>query len=145
MLRFPGERLATFTSSFGAADLETYQVFGSEGDLRLEPAFTYHGELVHYLAVDGKTTKKKFRKRDQFAAETDYFSKCVLNDSEPEPSGEESLADVRIIEALYQLAQTGQSVTLEKIQKTDRPDLDQEEYKPPVRKPEVVNAQSPRD
>jgi predicted dehydrogenase len=143
VLRFPGERLAAFTSSFGAADVAMYQVCGSEGDLRLEPAFTYSGELVHHLTLDGKTTKKKFRKRDQFAAETDYFSECVLKDTEPEPLGEEGLADVRIIEALYQSAQTGQSVTLEKFDKRDRPDLDQEDYKPPVRKPEVVNAESP--
>ncbi len=145
VMRFPGERLAAFTSSFGAADLSMYQVCGSEGDLRLEPAFSYAGGLVHHLTLDGKTTKKKFRNRDQFAAETDYFSECVLNDTEPEPSGEEGLADVRIVEALYQSAQTGQSVALEKFDKADRPDLSQEDYKPPVREPEVVHAESPRD
>jgi glucose-fructose oxidoreductase len=144
VLRFPGERLATFTSSFGAADVSMYQVSGTEGSLRLEPAYSYAGELIHYLTLDEKTTtEKKFRKRDQFATEIDYFSECILNDTEPEPSGREGLADVRIIQALYESARTGQSVTLGKFVKQDRPDLDQEDYKPPVHEPEVVHAESP--
>jgi predicted dehydrogenase len=145
VLRFPGERIATFTSSFGAADAGTYQVCGTEGDLRLDPAFTYHGELTHFLTKDGKTAKKKFRKRDQFAVEIDTFSECVLNDTEPEASGTEGLADVRIIEAIYESAMTGRTVELEHFHKRKRPSMAQEDRRPPVKQREPVNAESPRD
>jgi glucose-fructose oxidoreductase len=142
-MRFPDDRLGTFTASFGAADLGMYQVCGTEGDLRLEPAFSYSGELVHHLTLDGKTTKTKFRKRDQFAAEIDYFSDCVLNDTEPEPSGEEGLSDVRIIRALYHSALTGQSVKLTDFPPEEWPGIGQEIHRAAVEEPDTVHAESP--
>ncbi len=52
-------------------------------------------ELEHHLRVDGKTKEKTFKKRDQFAPELVDFSRCIREDREPEPSGEEGIADVR--------------------------------------------------
>ena len=74
MLRFPGDRLASFTCSFGAAATDAYRIVGTNGDLRLEPAYDYHQQLDCYLTVDGKTAKKSFEKHDQFGAELLYFS-----------------------------------------------------------------------
>jgi len=143
VMRFPGERVAAFTTSFGAASVSSYRVAGTKGDLRLDPAYGYSTALEHYLTVDGKTTHKKFRKRDQFGAEIAYFSGCILNDKPVEPNGEEGLADVRIIEALYESAQRGRSVQLKDFDRSDRPDMDQEIHKPAIREPEVVHAESP--
>ncbi len=44
ILQFPNERLATFTSSFGAASVSTFQVVGTKGDLRMDSAYSYVGE-----------------------------------------------------------------------------------------------------
>ncbi len=77
VLRFPNGRLAAFTCSFGTADVSYYRVAGTEGDLRVEPAYEYAGKLAHHLTRDGKTKKQNFSKRDQFAAELLYFSQCV--------------------------------------------------------------------
>ena len=41
---------------------------------------------------------------DQFAPEIKYFSDCILNGREPEPSGEEGMLDVRVIEAVLESA-----------------------------------------
>ena len=42
ILRFPGrERLASFTCSFGAADVSSYRVVGTEGHLIMDPAYEY--------------------------------------------------------------------------------------------------------
>jgi predicted dehydrogenase len=38
VLRFPKDRLAVFTSSFGSADIASYQVIGTRGDLRVDRA-----------------------------------------------------------------------------------------------------------
>ena len=64
------------------------------------------------LTIDGKTTRKAIGKRDQFAPELLYFSDCILKDREPEPSGEEGLQDVRIVQALYESARSGRPVAL---------------------------------
>jgi predicted dehydrogenase len=146
ILRFPGkERLATFTCSFGAADVSHYRVVGSKGQLVMDPAYEYAGELEQKVTVDGRTRSKTFGKRDQFAPELISFSESILNGNAPEPSGWEGLADVRIIRALYRSADTGQPVTLEPFSKDDRPSLEQELRRPPVSKPDLVNTESPSE
>jgi predicted dehydrogenase len=146
ILRFPGrERLASFTCSFGAADVSTYRVVGSKGELVMEPAYEYAGELKQRVTIDGRTRERTFPQRDQFAPELIAFSECILTGAAPEPSGVEGLADVRVIRALYRSADTGQPVTLEPFSKEDRPSLDQELRRPPVKQPELVNTEAPTE
>jgi glucose-fructose oxidoreductase len=85
ILRFPNDRLAIFTSSFGAADVASYRVVGTKGDVRLEQAYEYVYPIDLYTTVNGKTRKQTFAKRDQFAPELIYFSDCILNNKRPEP------------------------------------------------------------
>jgi predicted dehydrogenase len=143
ILRFPGERLAAFTCSFGAADSGWYQVGGTKGLLRMDPAYEYAEPLTHHLTIDGKTMKKRFPKRDQFAPELLHFSDSVLKNREPEPSGREGLADVRVIAALHESARKGRPVELPEFEHRRRPTLGQAEDKPPVEMPELVHAESP--
>lgn len=143
ILRFPGERLATFTTSFGAADVSFYRITGTRGELRLEPAYEYSDPMVLQWTLNGKKTQMAFRRRDQFAPELIYFSNCILEDKEPEPSGKEGMADVRIIEALYLSAKTGKPVQIHVDAPEKRPDLQQEIHRPPIKKTELVHAASP--
>ncbi|MFL5491485.1 MAG: Gfo/Idh/MocA family protein, partial [Gemmatimonadales bacterium] len=146
ILRFPGrERLATFTCSFGATDVSHYRVVGSKGQLVMDPAYEYAGELEQKITVDGRTRSKTFPKRDQFAPELISFSESILTGNAPEPSGWEGLADVRIIRALYGSADTGQPVTLEPFSKDSRPSMKQELRRPPVSKPKLVNTEAPSE
>jgi glucose-fructose oxidoreductase len=142
VLRFPQDRLAVFTSSFGAADVASYRVLGTKGDLRVEPAYEYAMGLGLQVTIQGKTRSRKFRKRDQFAPELLYFSDCILKNREPAPSGEEGLADVRIIQALYRSAATGRPVRVGRIPVKKRPTLKQEIHRPPVAMPRLVRAES---
>ncbi|MBC7815659.1 MAG: Gfo/Idh/MocA family oxidoreductase [Planctomycetaceae bacterium] len=144
LLRFSKGRLATFVCGFGAADMDNYQIIGTQGDLRLVPAYTYRDEIRQELTIDGKLRRKTFRKRDQFAPELLYFSNCVLKNKRPEPSGEEGLMDVRIIQALNQSAKTGESVKLDPIPLEAPPMLAQEIHRPPVEKAETIHVTSPR-
>jgi glucose-fructose oxidoreductase len=146
ILRFPGrERLASFTCSFGAADVGSYRVVGTQGDVVMDPAYEYAEPLVQRVTINGKTRERKFAKRDQFAPELVNFSECILTGANPEPSGWEGLADVRIIRALYRSADTGQPVTLEPFDKHLRPALDQQLSRPPVKKPDLVNTEAPSE
>ncbi len=143
ILRYPGDRIAGFTTSFGAMRLSEYRILGTEGHLEVNPAFTYHEVLEHRLAVNGRVRKRRFAKRDQFAPELIYFSKCIVEDRAPEPSGIEGLNDVRIIRALYESARTGQAVKLPDLRREPRPAPEQEIYRPPVREPDLVHAEPP--
>jgi predicted dehydrogenase len=143
VLRFPKERLASFTCSFGAADCATYRILGTEGDLAVEPAYEYAFPIKHRLTVKGRTRERTFPKKDQMAGEIVYFSDCVLKGTEPEPSGAEGLADVRIIEALLASARSGHPVPIDRIEKKQRPTARQAIRIPPIRKPELIHAESP--
>jgi predicted dehydrogenase len=125
-LRFPQDRVAQFTCSFGAHDRAHYQVVGTEGFLTLDNAYEYAAEMT--LHVQGKHGAKTrtFTKRDQIAAEIEYFARCIREDLVPEPSGWEGLADVRILQAIQQSARFGRAVPVEPIPRPQRPDLGQE-------------------
>jgi glucose-fructose oxidoreductase len=142
-LKFPEERLASFTCSFGATDISAYQIVGTEGSLRVDPAYEYAEDLKHQLTIKGRKRERTFRKRDQFAPELIYFSDCIRNGTEPEPSGKEGLADVRIIRALYRSASDGRPILLGEFDRESRPGMDQEIHSPPVKEPELVRAASP--
>jgi predicted dehydrogenase len=131
-LRFKDERLATFTCSFGAADRSVYSITGTKGSVTLDPAYEYAAGLAYRMTVGGRERKKKLAKSDQFAPELLYFSNCILEDREPEPSGEEGLADVQIIEAMLQSIASGRPVRLELRQRKRRPTLRQEVRSPAV-------------
>lgn len=144
ILRFPQERLAIFTCSFGAAPTSTYQIIGTKGDLRVNPAYAWQGELKHFLTINGETQERSFTPKDQLAAEFVYFSDCILQNQEPEPSGMEGLNDVRIIRALYHSIETGQFVKISALDHHDRPATDQTIKRPPIKEqPELVHAADP--
>lgn len=145
VLKFPEERLATFTASFNATATSYYEVIGTEGRLRLEPAYAYTGELVSHLTLEGSTRKKVFKRKDQFAAEISYFSDCIQNDLQVEPCGKEGLADVEIIQALRESAHLGERILLNMERKALRPRIQQKITRLANHAPKLVHAQPPTD
>src|SRR5690349_14336901 len=144
VLRFPNERLASFTCSFGATKVSEYRLVGTKGELAVDPAYEYAKPLEHRLSLEGNVvSERRFAKRDQFAPELLYFSDCLLQGRDPEPSAEEGLADVRVIRALYQSIEAGSPVELGPYERRERPSLEQEIRRPPIEKPSVIHAQAP--
>jgi predicted dehydrogenase len=141
-LRFPGERVASFVCSFGAADTAVYEVVGTEGTMRLKNAYEYVAPIEMQLTIGDREKKRTFPTRDQFAAELLYFSDCILHGKDPEPSGQEGLADVRTIQAIYKSAKLGRRIKLPPFAKSKRPSTSQEIRRAPVRKPKLIHAQS---
>ena len=47
VMRFPDERLATFTCSFGAADISRYTLVGTKGVLTADSAYKYASGIKH--------------------------------------------------------------------------------------------------
>jgi predicted dehydrogenase len=145
ILRFPGERLATFTVSFGAASTATWRLVGTRGDLVVDHAYEHASGMTHALTVKEQTQRRRFPKRDQFAAELLHFSDCILQDRQPEPSATEGLADVRVIEALYRSAEEGVPVELSPFERRRHPQPSQVLDVPAARggPPPLVHADDP--
>lgn len=144
VLRFPGERLATFVTTFGGADANHFRVVGTKGDLVGSPAFDFKKDLKLTVTVDGETTEEEYEKRDQIAPEFLYFSRCVREGRRPEPDGLEGLADVKIVRAVYESARRGgEPVAIEPTEGLTYPDPSQEEHRPAPGQQELVNEEGP--
>ena len=143
LMRFKDEKIASFNCSFGGADRSTYTVTGTRGTVTLDPAYEYAKGLSLRSEIGGKKRTRQFRKRDQFAAELEYFSRCILDDRIPEPAGEEGLADLRIVEALQRSIKTGRWANVELRSRRQRPTLQQNIRRPPVpREPDLVDVEA---
>jgi len=141
-LRFGDDYVASFITSFNADDVAAYRIVGTKGHLHADPAYEYAGGLEYTVTIKGKTARKRVRKHDQFAAELLYFSDCIQNDREPEPSGEEGLQDVRIVQALYESARRGTPVRIRPFAKARRPTGRQRITRPGLTKPPLIRVQS---
>ncbi len=144
-LKFPKQRLATFTASFGAAAVSELRLIGDDGELVMIDAYQYAKPIILSIQSGESSRTRTFEKSDQFGPEMIYFSDCILNNRTPEPDGYEGLADVRIIEAIYRSASTGQSIQLEPVKKTQRLNLNQCITRPGIEKPDEVRTSSPKE
>jgi predicted dehydrogenase len=143
-MRFPEERLASFTVSYGANPIDAYRVVGTDGHLEVNPGFGFTEPLHHRLTIGTEVTEKTFPKTDQFGAETKYFSQCILEDREPEPNGEEGLADIRILRAIEEALEAGiPKPVMPRSERQARPCREQIIRLPAVKSEELISAAAP--
>jgi glucose-fructose oxidoreductase len=145
ILRFPKERLASFTVSFGSSTSGRYELVGTKGSVVLDPAYEYSSGLKQTVTINDRPREKKFAHTDQFGGEIEAFSEWVLERLDPEPSAAEGIADLRVIEAIRRSMRTGRAVKLDLFKKSQRPGKKQEKRKPAIKEPELVEVESPHD
>ena len=100
-MEFPGGHVSNSTTSYTIPANRLY--IGTERRwFHLYPAFGYHG-------IKGWTNEGEIKLPDinQQAAQMDDFSKCIIDGSESNASGEEGLKDLKVIEAIYRSIKTG--------------------------------------
>jgi len=106
-MTFPNGVIANCTTTYNFSGFNRFRAFAERGNFGLEPAFSYQG-------ITGTTSQGPIEipPIDQFAAEIDDFSRCVLDDLPTRVPGEEGLRDLLAIEAIYQSIQRGSAVNL---------------------------------
>lgn len=111
-LRFPSGVVADCVSTYGSHH-NRYRVVGTDGWLEAESATGYDGNRLR-LRRDGHTTDHPIppAAQNQFSAQLDHLSLCIMTDSPPIVAGEEGLKDMRIIEAIYRAARERRTVSL---------------------------------
>lgn len=144
VLRFPDERVAAFTCSFGAHPVSVFHLLGTEGGAHMENAFSFQGEHTLTLDAASNPENRTFPESDQFGPQLLYFSDCIRDGRTPEPDGEEGLIDVQIIRAAYRSLETGAAVAVD-VHRARRPGPDQAMHCPAIEEPELVDAAAPED
>jgi len=105
-MKFPSGVLAVCTTSYNVKNNNHHRLMFENGMIDMEPATGYHG--IKMRAPDPITCPDI----DQFAAEMDHLSDCVMNNKQPITPGEEGLQDSKIMDAIYESARTGKTVSL---------------------------------
>jgi predicted dehydrogenase len=111
-LTFPHGLVAQATSSFGAAQSSFLQVHGEKGWAALNPAYPYDEERCLFGQTGGRWFEKRFEVVDELALEIDAFADSIRHQCEPEPNGVQGMRDVAVMEAIYQSAREGRTVSV---------------------------------
>lgn len=134
LLRFPEDRLAHFTASFGGEGVEMYRIVGTEGEITVEPGYRFESAMKIQLNRKGKLSEHVYQQTDHFSGMTAYFSECIIKGQRPEPDGEDGLNDVRALLAIEASAKTGQPVKIASAPVSRHPAPDMVRLFPPVDK-----------
>jgi predicted dehydrogenase len=110
-LVFEDDRIAQFSVSLGSSHVSAYRLVGDKGDLQLEPAYAHDTPLRQLLSIGHNSVERRFVQHDPFAATLRAFSRAILENGDV-ATGEEGLADVRVIEALLESHRTERLVRL---------------------------------
>jgi predicted dehydrogenase len=101
-LRFPSGCLANCSTSYAHAYNARTTVFLEKATLDIDSAFAYRGVS---LRTKPEMTHPPLPQINQFAAELDHFSDCILSNKPPRTPGEEGLQDMKHIQAIYRAAE----------------------------------------
>ncbi|WP_181686418.1 D-xylose 1-dehydrogenase Gfo6 [Halorhabdus salina] len=102
-----------FTASHDAYHDSFLRVTGTEGVIVLDPAFFEREDRDMAIRIDGERIDVDVTNVHQLEEEFAYFADCLLSGREPYPDGEHGLVDMRAIEAIYESAETDETVRIE--------------------------------
>jgi len=108
-LKFPSGVLASCLSSYNA-NLNRYVVHGRNGQCILDPGQPYDGARFQIERRGEGLEAVDVPVADQFVGEMDGFAQAINGNGPFKATGEEGLQDMRIIEAIYESARTGERV-----------------------------------
>ncbi|WP_049898172.1 D-xylose 1-dehydrogenase Gfo6 [Halococcus agarilyticus] len=111
-LRFPTGVDASCYASHNARQSSAITVTGTEGQVRVEPAFFQdQTRQLHLSRGDGRASIA-FSEVDQMLEEFDYFADRVRSDASIRPDGEHGLVDIQAMEAVYEADERDEWVSL---------------------------------
>jgi xylose dehydrogenase (NAD/NADP) len=114
LLEFEDDVLGSYTASQNAHQESFLRVTGTEGAVEVEPAFFPWTDRGFRLEVNGEVTEHKWEQVNQMTEEFDYFADRVLGGGEIHPDGEHGLVDIQTIAAVYEAAERGARVKVER-------------------------------
>lgn len=147
ILKFTEARQASFTLSYSSEGVDQFYLVGSEGSIHASPAFGFgDGTAITYdLTRDDETTTHEAPVVDQFGGQTEYFSKCIIDDRDPEPNGEEGVLDMVVLAAVERAIETGEVQKLEPRSRQRRIGPDQKRELKLAKSPDLVGIDVPME
>ena len=115
-LRFEEEKLAVLEASFISALQQTYTVVGSDGaiDLPHDAFIPWEKDAVYTLRKKDEEVGEEYviQGADEYQLMVEHFSDAVLGRTELDCTPDDSVANMRVLDALAEAAKTRNTVTL---------------------------------
>ncbi|KPF63198.1 Gfo/Idh/MocA family protein [Porphyrobacter sp. AAP60] len=111
-LRFPSGATAHVVTSYDSAGLNMVEARGTEGVLKMQPATNYGGNTLTLEAGRNRQELTPGDSEVQFARQLDHLASAIRDNTPIITPGEMGLRDLRLIEAIYASAASGQTVRL---------------------------------
>lgn len=115
-MRFPSGVIASSSADYNVHESRHYRVLCEKGWLNMDKAYAYKGQKLTTARAEGKIEIQEeigLAETDQFGAEIDHFSDCIIHNKRPFTPGEEGLQDHILMEAIYLSAREGRPVKIE--------------------------------
>lgn len=113
MLQFTGGT-ATFTCATQLVPYQRVHIYGTEGHIEIEIPFNAPPDKPTRLWLDSGGNKKiiTFESCNQYALQSDYFAQAILDDTAVPTPLSDAVANMKVIEAIFQSSEQGTSIDL---------------------------------
>ena len=105
-MEFPGGHYSNSSTSYSTPQNRLY-ISTDRRWFELRPAFSYRG--IQGYSNEGEIDLPEI---NQQAQQMDDFSKCIIDGTESNASGEEGLKDLKVIEAIYKSISEGKKIKI---------------------------------
>jgi D-xylose 1-dehydrogenase (NADP+, D-xylono-1,5-lactone-forming) len=110
-MRLPGELLAHFDAGLALDARDRLEIVGEQGSVLLEDPWHCRTPVIE-LRRGGEVQRIEVERVDSYRLEAENMSAAVRGEGEPLLGREDALGQARTIEALYEAAASGRTVTL---------------------------------
>lgn len=90
----------------------TIELFGTKGGARLDPELEMYTDINGYMADVNLCSPTALSFNGLFQQEIDHFADCILNGTPCRAPAEDGIQIMRILQAIYESAETGHEVLL---------------------------------
>lgn len=102
---------ARIASGFDTTHIQRYRIEASNGWLEVEDAFNpSSGPMELEYEVDGRHAVETFDPVDQYRLEIEHFAECAESGRQPRTDGNEAIANMEVIDAIYESADGDRAV-----------------------------------
>lgn len=112
-VQFENGITASCSASFTGAYNDWVEITGTEGTLRIEPAFWFNVDREVTVEREDWDVTIGAPSLDEVTEEFDHFGYSVLTGTDPEPDGAVGIADLELLAGVYESAESGERVRLD--------------------------------
>ncbi|WP_209125134.1 Gfo/Idh/MocA family protein [Alkalihalobacillus sp. BA299] len=104
VMSFPQNVVATFTCSFEQFPVNDYEIIGTKGKIIVPHAFRPDKQSgIGEIKIINETGSRSEKvEGDQYRAQIEHFSKAILEQFEPTYNGEQTIWNMRVMDACFQ-------------------------------------------